>query len=139
MVRQKKQTKLSPPYELVLYSINEINGTQMTVQRTTDSRCLKMHVDQLKNANRLLDENEILPPRDYQPPTSDECDILIPKPGADHWWQTHLRLHISHQKALMFTIVRKLIVPPKPNQKRVKEHQHPPSDDPTDEECHLDT
>ena len=84
LVRQKKQTKLSTPYEPVLYSITEINGTQVTVQRTTDGRCIKRHADQLKNANRLLDENEILPPRDCQPPTSDECDILTPEPGADH-------------------------------------------------------
>ena len=31
-----------------------------------------------------MDENEILPPRDYQPLTSDECDIMTPEPGVDH-------------------------------------------------------
>ena len=31
LVRQKKQTKLSTPYEPVVYSITEINGTQVTI------------------------------------------------------------------------------------------------------------
>ena len=84
LVRQKKQTKLSTPYEPVLYSIIEINGTQVTVQRTTDGRCITRHADQLKNANRLLGENETPAPRDYHLATSDEWDILKPEPGANH-------------------------------------------------------
>ena len=53
LVRQRKKTKLPTPYEPVLYSITEINGTQVTVQRTTDDKCITRHGDQLKNANCL--------------------------------------------------------------------------------------
>ena len=84
LVRQKKQPKLSTPYEPVLYRITDNNGTQVTVQRTTDGRCITSHADQLKNANCLLVENEIPASRDYHIATSDECDILKPEPGADH-------------------------------------------------------
>ena len=81
LVKQRKQTKLSTPFEPTPYNIIGISGTQMKIQRTTDGRCITRHADQLKSAGHPLEEDgQVAPPRDYNLPVSNECDM----PTAEH-------------------------------------------------------
>ena len=104
----------------------------------TDDKRITRHLDQLKNANRLLGKNDETPPvRDNHPSTSDGCDILAPKPGVDHLVTDPLEIHHPAPEGAYGLDSQEADRATEPQLEEGQGHQHQPFDDPRIPPRHL--
>ena len=122
LLRQSKRNKLSTPFEPALYSVVEVKGMQVTIQRATDGRRITRHADHLKNVNQLLQDSEIPQPVDYQQPTP-EYGVFIPDSEVEQPPTEQAESHQPNHEETAVSYTQEADQAPDPE----VDHQSPPT------------